>query len=694
MTKPKPRAIESHQVDDLGHVDEATRLIDEQRHEIAELRQRLTALEGNGADSSRLELLLSEAHSRIAEMESVLRLRAAQSAYFNVLRGTATYRLITKLQKAGHAVAPLATRRGRAAHAAARAAAILVESGPIELVRVARSGARHRGVMEFGPADLNAEYRRWLTAHEPDAQRLDSMRADGGSWVSAPTISVIMPVFDPDSHWLEEAIESVRAQAYEKWQLCIADDASTRPHVREIVLRCQAADSRITSVFRDRNGGIAEASNSALALAKGDYVALLDHDDVLRPHALYRVAEHLRSHERTDIVYSDEDKILPDGKRGDVFFKPDWSPEWLLSQNYMCHLAVLRRSLVEEIGGFRAGFEGSQDHDLLLRASERARDVGHVPDVLYSWRQVPGSAALSPDAKPEARQAGRRAVADALRRRAKSATVQHSPIAGVYDVRFEVQDTPKVAIVIPTRDGVELLRRCVASIEEKSTYAGYQIVVVDNDSRDPRTHEYLNGFGHRVVRMPGPFNYSRLINQGVRSGDAPFVLLLNNDAIMRTPDAVEQLLGLCLQPEIAAVGCRLNYPNGQLQHCGVGIGDGRLAFNLHVDWPGMRNVSAVTGACMMIRRKTFEELGGFDESFAVAFNDVDFCLRARRAGYRVAYTPNAQFEHVEGASRGHVHPSEDAESFRRRWGGEDQLRDPYLSPNLTFQHDDRAHVVP
>jgi GT2 family glycosyltransferase len=541
--------------------------------------------------------------------------------------------------------------------------------------------------------DFDAEYRLWLSQHEPSGPRLVAMRVDSRAWIGAPLISVIMPVFDPDPSHLSAAIESVRNQAYEKWELCIADDGSTRPGVRELLNHHQNQDTRIRVVLRGGNGGIAAASNSAIELATGDYVAFLDHDDVLRAHALYRVAEFVTQNPTADVVYSDEDKILADGRRGAVFFKPDWSPEWLLSNNYLCHLSVLRRQLLIDIGGFRLGFDGSQDHDLLLRASERARYVGHIPDVLYSWRQVPGSAALSTDAKPAACAAGRRAVADALARRAEKAEVQNLTSNGVYNIHYVVEKWPSVAIVIPTRDRVDLLERCVGDLERRSTYRDVRYVIVDNDSRDPETLRYLDVTPHQVVRVPGAFNFSHLVNVGVRSVDAPFVLLLNNDAFIRTPNAIERLVSECQRREIGAAGCQLCYPDGRLQHCGVGLGFGYLAFNLDVDWPGVRNVSAVTGACMMIKRDVFDEVDGFDERLPVAFNDVDFCIRIRERGYRVIYTPEVIFEHNESATRGRFHPDHDSEVFRSRWGTESGLRDPYLNPNLTFLGDRRLHVA-
>jgi len=539
------------------------------------------------------------------------------------------------------------------------------------------------------PPTFDDDYQSWLKAHEPGQRRLMGMAEESRRWPDRPLISVIMPVFNPEPSWLRAAVDSVRSQAYDRWELCVADDASFRPHVAELLRRYAAEDPRVKVVYRKENGGIAAASNSALELAEGEFVALLDHDDVLRPHALFRAAAYIRDHPDTDIVYSDEDKILVNGSRGQPFFKPDWSPDGLLAQNYMCHLAVLRRSLVMKIGAFRRGYDGSQDHDLLLRATERAGHIGHIPDVLYSWRQVPGSAALSSDAKPRAREAGKRAVEDALARRGVKGHVEQGAVPGCYDVRYELDGHPRVEVVIPTRDRLDLLRQCIAEIETRSTYPNVGIVIVDNDSQAPETLRYLESTRHQVVRAPGSFNFSRVINIGVRASTAPYVLLLNNDAFVRVPDWLERLLEHCQRKEVGAVGCQLRYPNGELQHCGVGLGHGQIAFNLHVDRPGVRNVSAVTAACMMLRREVFDEVGGFDERFAISFNDVDLCLRIRERGYRIVYNPHVWLEHDESASRGRLHPDVDIAKFRERWGTEYTLSDPYINPNLNWPYGDR-----
>lgn len=546
---------------------------------------------------------------------------------------------------------------------------------------------------------MQREYDQWRLRHEPVEADLIRMRTESRAWMDRPLISIVMPTYNPELDWIRPAVESVIAQTYENWELCIADDASTAPHVAAILAGYAAGNPRIKVVMRPQNGGIAAASASALALATGDFIALLDHDDTLREHALHSVVETINAAPDTDIVYSDEDLLLADGTRGRPFFKPDYSPDLLLAVNYMCHFLVIRRSVVEAAGGFRTGFDGAQDHDLLLRATEKARRVGHVPDVLYSWRQVPGSVALSSNAKMYAYEAGKRAVEEALQRRRLAGRVSLGRQLGTYHVRLRISDQPHVAIVIPTRDRVDLLRSCVESIEKRSTYANWSITIIDNDSVDPATLQYLNHSRHRVVRCPGAFNYSALINRGRAAVDAPYMLTVNNDTVVISEDWIEALLEQVQRPEVAVAGGRLLYPNGNPQHEGIAVGNvrgGYMAANLDAGWLGrvIRNVTAVSGACQIVKTAVFDELGGYEERMGVAYNDVDFCLRAREAGYLVIYTPHAQLRHRESASRGPLDPYSDHELFWARWGRVGGIRDPYLSPHLRELHPLRIRLDP
>ncbi|HEY7926850.1 MAG TPA: glycosyltransferase family 2 protein, partial [Candidatus Dormibacteraeota bacterium] len=572
-----------------------------------------------------------------------------------------------------------------AVHRVRRAGSVLAAEGPSGLRQAVRERNRntHRGRARL----VQREYNEWRRRHQPDAAELDRMRDQSRTWSDRPLISIVMPTYNPRPDWIRPAVESVIAQTYENWELCIADDASTAPHVGEILAEYAASEPRIKLVRRAENGGIAAASASATALADGEFVAMLDHDDVLRPHALHRVLEAIREAPDTDIVYSDEDLLLADGTCGRPFFKPDYSPDFLLSVNYMCHFLVIRRGVMESAGGFRAGFDGAQDHDLLLRATERARRVSHVADMLYSWRQVPGSVAMASRAKMYAYESGKHAVEEALERRGLQGRVSLGRQLGTYHVRLDVVDEPHVAIVIPTRDRLDLLRACIASIEKSSTYRNWSITIIDNGSVEPSTLAYLQSSRHTVVRHPGAFNYSALINHGRASIDAMYMLTVNNDTTVVTPDWIEALLEQVQRPEVAVAGGRLMYPNGQPQHEGIAVGNvrgGYLAANVDAGWMGrvIRNVTAVSGACQMVKTTVFDEVGGYDERIAVAYNDVDFCLRVREAGYLVVYTPHAELRHDESATRGDLDPHSDHQLFWERWGHPGGIRDPYLNPHL------------
>lgn len=542
-------------------------------------------------------------------------------------------------------------------------------------------------------------YAAWLrvNAWHADAARELELRLERAGDV-LPKIAVVMPVYDPPLELLDRAIESVRSQVYESWELCLADDASTNPAVRASLARWAERDRRIRLVCRAENGHISRATNSAAALATGEFLAFLDQDDELAPDALGEVALHLAEHPDTDLVYSDDDKIDLAGRRYAPQFKPDWSPELLLSFMYCTHLLVVRRALFEELGGCRVGFEGSQDHDLALRAAERARRVGHVPLILYHWRAVPGSTATSGDAKPASFEAGRRAVAEALARRGVAAEVARPDWAvagglGIYRPTF-ADDGPSVAIVIPSKDQLPLLRACIRSLA-KTRYANYRIVVIDNESREPDTLEFLAHGAFDVVRIPSPggrFSFSALVNAAARSVEAEYLVLLNNDTEVRSPDWLSQMMGYARLPGVGAVGAHLLFPDGRTQHAGIvrGFHHGLAghAFKLtRADDHGYlslkavaRDCAAVTGACLLTPRALFLELGGFDEErFAVAYNDVEYGHRLSTRGLRTVYVP-CELVHHEGVSRGFADNPREVAAYRRVLSREP---DPFLSPHLS-----------
>jgi GT2 family glycosyltransferase len=559
-------------------------------------------------------------------------------------------------------------------------------------------------------------YAAWIARCErrptPESLRLRLAALAGG-----PTLSVVMPVYKPPEKWLRRAIESVMAQSYPHWELCMADDASPGTATRKVLEEYAARDRRIKVEFRSQNGHISESSNSALALAGGQFVALLDHDDELHPDALLYMAEAIVDNPQARVLYSDEDKIDEDGQRFDPYFKPDWNYDLFLGQNCLSHLGVYDTALMRQVGGFRKGLEGSQDWDLALRCVEAIEpaQIIHVPRVLYHWRAIQGSTALGVDQKNYALEAGQRAVQEHLQRTGQQATVEVSRYNMLSVTRPCPQPAPKVSLIIPTRDRVDLLRMCIDSILERSTYPDYEILVVDNGSVQEQTHAYFRELASeprvRVIDYPGEFNYSAINNHAARQARGQVLGLVNNDIEVITPGWMEEMVAHAMRPEIGAVGAMLYYPDNTIQHAGVMVGVGGVAAHIGSHEPRgaagyfgrltlTQQLSAVTAACLLVRREVFEQAQGLDEGLKVAFNDIDFCLRVRELGYRNLWTPFAELYHHESASRGlEDNPAKlarfmsEIEFMRDRWG-QDLGRDPAYNPNLSldtpFMPADRA----
>ena len=548
-----------------------------------------------------------------------------------------------------------------------------------------------------------AAYAEWIRLFE---RRDDSlMQLKLRAFAKRPLVSVLVPVYRPAPADLRRAIASVRAQSYSNWELCLADDGSGSAGTSAILAQAAADDARVRVTALARSGGIAAASNAALALGRGEYVALLDQDDELSADALLHAVDAINHHPRAGFLYSDEDKIDTAGKRYDPFFKPDWSPDLLLSENFCTHLLVARRDLVEHVGGFRTEYDGSQDYDLILRMSALTPEVAHIPRVLYHWRAAPGSAAASAQAKPYAAEAGRRAVEDHMRRLGTGATVVAGCGPGRLRVRYPIAPGSRAAILIPSGGHEGALRACLKSLAT-TTYTDWEVVVIDN-SRGRRIERLVGSWecGHAVRYLDWrdrPFNYSAMNNAAARECTAPLLVFLNDDVEVIAPGWLEAMIELGSRPETGAVGAKLLYPDGRIQHAGVALGildsgghvfrgfDGRA--HHYFDFPDViRNVSAVTGACMLVRASAFEQVGGFDESlFPLSFNDIDLCLRLGRRGLRNLYTPHAVLLHHESLSRGPRNLIVDVagvEAMRARW--RDLLdTDPYYSPNLSRSAED------
>lgn len=553
------------------------------------------------------------------------------------------------------------------------------------------------------------DYGAWIAIAEPASERYPELFAQIQTWSNPVCISIVMPTFNSNLTHLTEAIASVREQLYPHWQLCIADDASTDARVRDLIVQAAQDDPRICYVMRPRNGHISAASNSALALATGEFCALLDHDDRLHPLALWHLARTLQRHPQASVLYSDEDKINEKGIRCIPYFKCAFNPELMLAHNMVSHLGCYRTAEMRAIGGFREGFEGSQDYDLALRIIERVRpdQIVHIPHVLYHWRITPHSTASGLEAKSYAQNATIRAITEHLERRGlqgEVGTCPDLPHIG-YRVQFECpKPHPKVSILIPTRDKADLLQTCVDSILQKTTYTNYEIIIMDNGSCESKTLRLFDQFRSRgitIVRDERVFNYSALNNHAASLASGEFLCLMNNDIEIITPDWLEEMVSFAHQAEIGAVGARLWYPDYTIQHAGVIVGLGGVAghafVNLKLGDPGYfgraivhQSYSAVTGACLVIRKAVFDQVGGLNETLAIAFNDVDFCLRVRAAGYRNVWTPYAQMFHHESASRGiedtpsKVARFESEMAYIRAHWGELLDADPAYSPNLSL----------
>lgn len=599
----------------------------------------------------------------------------------------------------------LLTRPRRFVHALCRSWQIFWEMGPRGLIATLRQ-------YELRGGQGSASYEEWIALHDTlTEQTLKAIRCQIDTIEEPPLISIVTPVYNTPEPHLREAIESVRAQIYEKWELCIADDCSSAPHVKKILDGYARLDPRIKVIFRERHGHISRASNSAFELASGEWVGLLDHDDLLRPHALAEVALEIASHPDAQIIYSDEDKIDAHGRRYDPYFKPDFSRELFRSQNYLNHLTVHRAANIRAVGGWRPGFEGSQDYDLNLRIFERIEPstIRHIPKVLYHWRAGQGSTALDTAEKGYAYSAGLRALQEHVQRMGLAATVEEAPGTPFYRIRHYLPEPlPLVSLIIPTRDKVELLRNCINSIRQKTTYPNYEIIVVDNASEESVTSAYLDEIARagiaKILRYDGPFNYSAINNFAVSRADGSIIALLNNDIEVIAPDWLSEMVSWAAQPDVGCVGAKLYYGDGRIQHGGVILGLGGVAGHSHKYFPKehpgyfyrlkiLQNLSAVTGACLVVRKEIYEQVGGLDEkNLPVAFNDVDLCLKVREAGYLNVWTPYAELYHLESVSRGPEDNPEKIERFKReityvktRWK---LVPDPYYSINLTLNRED------
>jgi len=583
-------------------------------------------------------------------------------------------------------------------------------------------GGTARDILDGADSNIGLQqYQAWIGAYDTLSKTdLAAIQARIGAMAYRPKLSLIMPTYNTPTKWLRRVLDSVLDQLYPDWELCIADDASPKAQVRAVLKEYADKDPRIKLVFRESNGHISRASNSAIEIATGDFIVLLDHDDELPPHALYMVAEEINAHPNADVIYSDEDKIDEAGQRSAPYFKSQYNPDLFLSHNMISHLGVYRTSLVRDVGGFRPEFDGSQDYDLALRVIERTTPerIRHIPHVLYHWRTIPGSVALSGDQKEYAHIKAREAIQSHLDRTGKTdATVEPTFNGNLHRVNYPLPDpAPRVSIIIPTRNAKSLLQVAVESCLDKTRYPDFEILIVDNQSDEPDAIAYLEHIaltpGVRILPYAKPFNFADMNNVAASEATGSVLCFLNNDTEVIREDWLEHMVSHALRPEIGAVGAKLYFPDDTLQHAGIVLVPAFIAWHAFSHFPRahsgffgrailQQNYSAVTAACMVVRRELFERVDGFDaETFAVSYNDVDFCLHLNAEGFRTFWTPFAELYHYQSASLGKPKSETrvaqfeiEAAAFRERWGHV-IADDPCYSPNLTDRLEDFSLAFP
>lgn len=553
-------------------------------------------------------------------------------------------------------------------------------------------------------------YQIWINKNEPNEEELEKQK--NTKFDINPKISIIIPMYNTPEKFFEELVDELIEQTYPNWELCLADGS---PEKNEKLEKIYKKDKRIKYKFIGKNKGISGNTNAALELATGDFIALLDHDDLLPRFSLYEIVKCINKNPDVDFIYTDEDKFEElGGKRYDPYFKSDFAPDTLRANNFICHFSIFKKELMNELGGFRSEFDGAQDYDIILRMSEKAKKIIHIPKILYHWRVHALSTAKSGGtAKPYAYEAGIKAVQAHIDRIGLKGEVVSGNTLGTYKVNYEIKGNPKVSIIIPNKDYASTLKVCLKSIKKLTTYENYEIIVVENNSEEQKTFDYydeINGKDKiKVVKYPEKgFNYSKIINYGVANSDGEYIIQLNNDTELITPNWIEEMLGFAQREDVGAVGAELFYPDKSIQHAGIIIGIGGVAGHVFRNIPhGMhgyfskdamiQNMSAVTAACIMASRKMYEAVGNMDEKFEVAFNDVDFCLKIREQGKLIVYNPYVQFIHYESKSRGFEDTLEkqkrfkgEVERFQKKWKKILKDGDPYYNINLRLDNDQCA----
>lgn len=555
----------------------------------------------------------------------------------------------------------------------------------------------------FEPEEV--PYGPWYQAYVPDQETLEAQKKHKFDY--RPLISIAVPAYQTPVEFLKQMIESLISQTYPEWELCIANASPDNEEMQRVLADYSAKDSRVRFCNLKENLGIAENTNRAFSMAKGEFMGLLDHDDLLAPNALYEIVQALQDHPQADALYTDEDKVTTElDEHFQPHLKPDFNLDLLRSNNYICHFFVVRRSIVEKAGGFRKEFDGAQDYDFIFRCTENAREVLHVPEILYHWRTHKASTADNPASKMYAFEAGKRAIEANLERTETKGVVSHTQDLGFYRVKYPVQGKPLVSVIIPNKDEKETLQTCMEMLNSNTSYQNFEIIIIENNSTTDEIFRYYKELSKdpriHLLRWGKEFNYSAINNFGVAHAKGEYLLFLNNDIKSINPDWMEELLGVCQRPEVGGVGAKLIYPDNTIQHAGCVVGMGGIAGHMFVDMPAdrtgylhkaslLQDMSAVTAACLMMKKEVFEEAGGFTEELAVAFNDVDLCLKVRKNNHLIVYDPYAKLYHMESKTRG----AEDSKEKVRRFQTEieymrchwlDILKngDPYYNKNLSL----------
>ena len=555
----------------------------------------------------------------------------------------------------------------------------------------------------FEPEEV--PYGPWYAAYVPDEEALEKQRKHKFNY--APLISIAVPAYQTPVEFLKQMIESLISQTYTGWELCIANASPDNEEMQRVLADYSAKDVRVRFCSLKENLGIAENTNRAFAMAKGEFMGLLDHDDLLAPNALYEIVNTLQDHPQADALYTDEDKVTTDlDEHFQPHLKPDFNLDLLRSNNYICHFFVVRKSIVEKAGGFRKEFDGAQDYDFIFRCTENAREVLHVPEILYHWRTHKASTADNPASKMYAFEAGKRAIEAHLERTGTKGTVSHTQDLGFYRVKYPVQGEPLVSVIIPNKDEKETLQTCLESLKKNTSYQNFEIIIIENNSTTGEIFKYYKELSRdqqiHLLRWGKEFNYSAINNVGVAHARGEYLLFLNNDVKSIEPDWMEEMLGVCQRPEVGGVGAKLIYPDNTIQHAGCVIGMGGIAGHMFVDMPAdrtgylhkaslLQDMSAVTAACLMMKKEVFEQAGGFTEELAVAFNDVDLCLKVRKNNHLIVYDPYAKLYHMESKTRGAEDSKEKVRRFqteieymRCHWMDILKNGDPYYNKNLSL----------